>query len=33
MLLKALELGKPEAMFEVLTLHAELLYHPSSKVL
>lgn len=33
MLLKALELGKPEAMLEVLYLHSELLYHPSTQVL
>lgn len=33
MLLKALELGKPEAMLEVLSLHSELLYHPSTQVI
>lgn len=33
MLLKALELGQPKAMFDVLRLHAELLYHPSAAVL
>jgi len=33
MLLKALELGHPETMLEVIRLHAELAYHPSVKVL
>lgn len=33
MLLKALELGKPESMLEVLRLHRELMYHPSTTVL
>jgi hypothetical protein len=32
MLLKALELGAPDTMLEVLKLHAELVYHPSAKV-
>jgi hypothetical protein len=32
MLLKALELGQPETMLETLTLHSELIYHPSPKV-
>ena len=32
MLLKALELGHPETMLEVLKLHAELMYHPNSQV-
>lgn len=32
MLLKALELGHPETMFETFNLHTELIYHPSTKV-
>ncbi len=30
--MKALELGQPETMLETLTLHSELIYHPSPKV-
>jgi len=33
MLMKALELGHPESMLEVIKLHAELAYHPSVHVL
>ncbi len=33
MVLKALELGYPEIMFEVLNLHEELVYHPHPKVI
>lgn len=33
MLMKAIELGHPETMLEVIRLHAELAYHPSVKVL
>jgi hypothetical protein len=33
MVLKGLELGHPESMFEIFRLHKELLYHPSSAVL
>jgi hypothetical protein len=32
MLLRALELGHPETMLEVLYLHTELLYHPHPNV-
>ncbi len=32
MMMKGLEIGKPEAMLEVFKLHAELLYHPSPAV-
>ena len=33
MISKALEVGNPDGVLEVLRLHAELIYHPSSKVL
>lgn len=32
MMMKGIELGKPEAMLEVFRLHSELLYHPSPSV-
>lgn len=33
MVSKALEIGSPEGVLEVLRLHSELIYHPSTKVL
>ena len=33
MLMKALELGKPELMLQTIHYHSELIYHPSPKVL
>lgn len=33
MVMKGLELGHPESMFEIFRLHRELLYHPSPEVL
>ena len=33
MLMKALEIGHPETMFEMIYLHSELIYHPSPLVL
>lgn len=32
MMLKALEIGEPEIMFEVYHFHSELMYHPSTNV-
>ena len=33
MVLKGLELGHPESMFEIFRLHKEVMYHPSTEVL